>query len=244
MKLVRFMDPSGYERTGRLSNGAVETRSRTYSREAISLLPPCTPGKIICIGLNYEEHAEETDTEVPDRPKLFFKGPNTVRGPNVPLNLPFKKKRVDAEAELGVVIDNQAQSIPRGEAMKVVRGFTCFNDLSNRTDHRQEQNWIRGKAFDGAAPIGPVLTTPDEVPADASIENRVNGELRQSSSRDRMIFDIPELIEEITRYLTLEPGDVIATGTPRGVEPLEDGDTVEISVEGIGTLRNRIHFSE
>jgi 2-keto-4-pentenoate hydratase/2-oxohepta-3-ene-1,7-dioic acid hydratase in catechol pathway len=124
----------------------------------------------------------------------------------------------------------------------VVAGFTCVNDLSNRDDQLVEQNWVRGKAFDNAAPIGPVVATPEEVSRDASIECRVNGETRQSSSREEFIFTVRELIAEITTYMTLEPGDIISTGTPAGVGPLADGDTVEVEVEGVGTLRNEVHI--
>src|SRR5699024_511056 len=122
----------------------------------------------------------------------------------------------------------------------VVRGFTCVDDISNRDDQRAEQNWVRGKAFDDAAPMGPLLASPDEVPDDATIELRVNGERRQHSSREEFIFSIPELVAEITTYMTLEPGDVISTGTPAGVGPLADGDQVAVEIEGIGTLSHSV----
>jgi len=125
--------------------------------------------------------------------------------------------------------------------MDVVAGFTCMNDVSNRDDQDREQNWVRGKAFDGAAPLGPPDGDPDEVPADASVELRVNnGETKQSSDRSYLMFDVPTLIEEITTYLTLEPGDVISTGTPEGVGALSDGDTVEVEIEGVGTLEHDV----
>jgi 2-keto-4-pentenoate hydratase/2-oxohepta-3-ene-1,7-dioic acid hydratase in catechol pathway len=124
--------------------------------------------------------------------------------------------------------------------MDVVAGFTCMNDVSNRDDQNREQNWVRGKAFDNAAPLGPVVATPDEVPADAAVELRVDGETKQSGDRSQLMFDVPTLIEEITTYLTLEAGDVIATGTPDGVGPLSDGDTVAVSVEGVGTLEHDV----
>jgi 2-keto-4-pentenoate hydratase/2-oxohepta-3-ene-1,7-dioic acid hydratase in catechol pathway len=126
--------------------------------------------------------------------------------------------------------------------MDVVAGFTCVNDISNRDDQRKEQNWVRGKAFDNACPLGPVVATPEHVPADATIECRVDGETRQSASRDEMVFSIPELIAEVTHYMTLVPGDVIATGTPAGVGPLATGDAVEIEIEGVGTLRHGVRI--
>jgi len=138
------------------------------------------------------------------------------------------------------VIDEQCRNVAREDAMDVVRGYTCLNDVSNRDDQNREQNWVRGKAFDGAAPTGPVLATPEEVPEDAEIELRVNGEPRQSSTIDHLIFPVPELIAEITTYMTLEPGDVISTGTPEGVGPLSDGDEVAVEIEGIGTLEHAV----
>jgi 2-keto-4-pentenoate hydratase/2-oxohepta-3-ene-1,7-dioic acid hydratase in catechol pathway len=128
--------------------------------------------------------------------------------------------------------------------MDVVAGFTCVNDVSNRDDQRVETNWVRGKAFDGAAPMGPVVADVEDVPADARVRLRVNGETKQDSTRDQLIFDVPTVIEEVTTYLTLEPGDVISTGTPAGVGPLSDGDRVEVTVEGVGTLEHAVDAPE
>jgi 2-keto-4-pentenoate hydratase/2-oxohepta-3-ene-1,7-dioic acid hydratase in catechol pathway len=160
------------------------------------------------------------------------------------VTLPAGKERVDYEAELGVVIGEQCRHVPADEAMGVVAGFTCVNDISNRDDQEVEQNWIRGKAFDDSAPLGPVVATPDEVADDARISLRVNGETKQDSSRAEFIFSVPELIEEITAYMTLEPGDVVSTGTPEGVGPLADGDRVEVDVEGIPTLEHDVRTVE
>jgi 2-keto-4-pentenoate hydratase/2-oxohepta-3-ene-1,7-dioic acid hydratase in catechol pathway len=242
MKFIKFLDESGYSRTGTLHDEIIRTGSRRYDPDSVTVLPPVTPSKIVCVGLNYANHAEETDSPLPDRPKLFLKTPNTVTAHDRVINLPHSDHRYDPEAELGVVIDQQASEVPASDAFDYVRGYTCVNDLSNRTDQRVEQNWVRGKAFDNAAPVGPVLVDPESVPASASIQCRVNGDVRQSASRNDMIFSIPELVEEITQHLTLEPEDVIATGTPSGVAPLEENDTVEIEIEGIGTLRNTITF--
>jgi len=131
-----------------------------------------------------------------------LKPPNALAAHGDTVTLPAGKERIDHEAELGVVIGEQCRHVPEADAMDVVEGFTCVNDLSNRDDQRQEQNWIRGKAFDGAAPMGPVLATPDDVPADAAVRTRVNGETKQDGSREQLIFSIPELIAEITTYLT------------------------------------------
>ena len=240
MHRIRFRDPAGSVRIGEYHGDEVSFAGRRYDVEAVDVLPPSEPSKILCIGLNYAAHAAESGSEVPDRPLIFMKGPNALAGHGDSIPLLAGKDRIDYEAELGVVIGEQCRHVDREDAMDVVEGFTCINDVSNRDDQREEQNWIRGKAFDNAAPVGPVLATPDEVPEDAYVRSRVNGELRQDSTREDFIFDIPELIEEITTYLTLEPGDLIATGTPEGVGPLSPGDTVEVEVEGVGTLVNDV----
>ncbi|WP_255167087.1 fumarylacetoacetate hydrolase family protein [Natrononativus amylolyticus] len=244
MKYVRFRDPAGAVRRGELESGHVHFGNESYDLESdeIDVLPPSEPSKIVCIGRNYADHAAEMDSEVPDRPMLFLKPPNALAGHGDTVTVPAGKERIDYEAELGVVIGEQCRDVPEAEAMDVIEGFTCVNDLSNRDDQRQEQNWVRGKAFDGAAPVGPVLATPDEVPDDAAVRSWVNGEQRQDGSLEQLIFPIPELIAEITTYLTLEAGDVIATGTPEGVGKLADGDEIEVEVEGVGTLENTVRI--
>ncbi|EMA51464.1 fumarylacetoacetate hydrolase family protein [Halococcus thailandensis] len=252
MHRVRFRDPNGDVRTGswdaaenRITasagpGGRLSVSDDSYTPAEVDVLAPTDPSKIVCVGLNYRGHAEEQDKEIPDRPLLFLKGPNTVASHNQTVELLPDKERIDYEAELGVVIDTQCRNVAEADAMDVVRGFTCVDDISNRDDQRAEQNWVRGKAFDDAAPMGPLLASPDEVPDDATIELRVNGERRQHSSREEFIFSIPELVAEITTYMTLEPGDVISTGTPAGVGPLADGDQVAIEIEGIGTLSHSV----
>jgi 2-keto-4-pentenoate hydratase/2-oxohepta-3-ene-1,7-dioic acid hydratase in catechol pathway len=240
MHRVRFRDPAGSVRTGEWHGEEVSFAGRTYDVDEVDVLPPSEPTKILCIGLNYAAHAAESGSEIPDRPLVFMKGPNALAAHGDTVPLLAGKERIDYEAELGVVIGEQCRHVAAEDAMGVVEGFTCINDVSNRDDQREEQNWIRGKAFDNAAPVGPVLATPDEVPRDAYVRSRVNGDLRQDSTREDFIFTIPELIEEITTYITLEPGDLIATGTPEGVGQLSPGDTVEIEVEGVGTLVNDV----
>lgn len=241
MARVRFRDAAGRTRTGTVTDDdQIEAASRTYDWADIDILAPSEPSKIVCIGRNYAEHAAEMGNDLPDRPLLFLKGPNAVAGHGDEIPLPAGKERVDHEAELAVVIGKQARNVDESEAFDYVSGYTCFDDISNRDDQREEQNWIRGKAFDSAAPMGPVLADPADVPDDASIQLRVNGETKQDSSIEHLIFSIPELIAEITTYLTLEAGDVIATGTPEGVGPLADGDHVEVEIEGIGTLEHTV----
>jgi len=244
MRTVRFRDPAGSVRTGEWHGDGVSFGGETYDLDDVDVLPPSDPTKIVCVGRNYADHAAEMDNEIPDRPLLFLKPPNALSGHGDTVTLPAGKERIDHEAEIAVVIGEAARNVDAADAMDHVAGFTCLNDLSNRDDQRRETNWVRGKAFDNAAPTGPALATPDEVPADADIELRVNGETKQSSSRDHLAFSVPDLIEEITAYLTLEPGDVVATGTPGGVGPLEDGDTVEVELEGVGTLEHDVRIPE
>jgi 2-keto-4-pentenoate hydratase/2-oxohepta-3-ene-1,7-dioic acid hydratase in catechol pathway len=254
MKRVRFRDPTGAVRTGEWldddgevadattagTGGQVAFGDRTYAPEDVDLLAPCEPSKIVCVGRNYAAHAEEFDSEVPDRPLLFLKPPNAVAPPESEVDLLAGKERIDYEAELGVVIGEQCRHVDAADAMDVVAGYTCVVDVSNRDDQMEEQNWVRGKAFDASAPLGPVVASPEHVPADASVELRLNGEVKQSSTREKLFFSVPDLIAEITTYLTLEPGDVIATGTPEGVGPLSAGDDVAVEIEGVGTLRHGV----
>jgi len=239
MRRVRFMDPGGTIRTGSWIDDRIVFSDQAYDPDEVVILPPCEPTKVVCIGLNYEDHAAEAGMDVPDRPMLFLKGPNAIAGHRDVITLP-DKNRVDYEAEIGIVIQEQCRNVPESRAMDVVAGFTCVNDISNRDDQEVEQNWVRGKAFDNSAPIGPVIATPQKVPDDADVKLFVNGECRQKSQRSQFIFSVPELIQEITTYVTLEPGDVISTGTPAGIGPLEDGDKVEVEVEGVGTLQHSV----
>ena len=238
MARIRFRDPAGSVRIGELADGQIEAAGRTYDLRAVDVRSPTDPSKIVCVGRNYAEHADERDADVPDRPLLFLKPPNAVAGHGDEIPLPAGKERVDHEAELAVVIGEQARNVDAANAEAYIAGYTCFNDISNRDDQDREQNWVRGKAFDNSAPMGPVIAPPAAVPDDAVVELRVNGETRQSSTIEHLIFSVPELIEEITTYMTLEPGDVIATGTPAGVGPLSDGYEVAVEIEGIGTLEH------
>ncbi|MFB6183970.1 MAG: fumarylacetoacetate hydrolase family protein [Haloarculaceae archaeon] len=255
MKRVRFRDSAGNVRGGRWTTrdgeevitaasgpyGRITFDDESFSPDEVDVLAPCEPTKIICVGRNYADHAAERDESVPDRPLLFLKPPSTVATHGQRITLPAGKERIDYEAELGVVIGERCRNVDPNDVEDVIAGYTCLNDLSNRDDQEIEQNWVRGKAFDDACPLGPLLATPEHLPDDAAIEARVNGETRQSSSIDRMIFSVPDLVAEITSFMTLEPGDVIATGTPEGVGPLADDDEVEIEIEGVGTLCNTVH---
>jgi len=253
MHHVRFVDPAGAVRRGEWpdtdrdeisahpTHGArISLDDETYDPSEVEILPPCEPSKVVCVGRNYADHAAERDADVPDRPLLFLKPPSAIAAHDEHLPLLPGKERIDYEAEMGVVIGERARNVPADRAEEVVAGFTCVNDVSNRDDQDVEQNWVRGKAFDASCPIGPVVATPEEVPRDATVACRLNGRTVQEGTREQLVFTVRELVEEITAYMTLEPGDVIATGTPEGVGPLSDGDTVEVTVEGVGTLRNTV----
>lgn len=241
MRHARIRDPAGTVRTGVYHGDSVVAAGREYDLSAadVDLLAPCEPEKIVCVGRNYVAHAEERSETVPDRPLLFLKPPNCVASPGATVPLPAGKT-IEHEAELAVVIGREARNVAASDAADYVAGYTCLDDLSNRDDQDRETNWVRGKAFDGAAPLGPCVADPEHVPADAAVELRVNGDRRQSGSRDQFVFSVPALLAEVTSYLTLSPGDVISTGTPAGVAPVTDGDTVAVDVEGVGTLEHGV----
>jgi 2,4-didehydro-3-deoxy-L-rhamnonate hydrolase len=213
------------------------------------LAPVPRPRAIVCVGRNYVAHAHERGVEPPDEPILFPKFPTSVAAPGATVTVPPATVEPDYEAELGVVIGRLAKNVTAADALDHVAGYTCVNDLSARDLQRRGGQWTRGKAIDGFLPMGPVLATADEVgdPQALRIECRVNGETVQSSSTSLMIFPVAELIAFVTETLTLQPGDVVATGTPAGVgaamDPprfLCDGDVVEVEIERVGRLETRI----
>lgn len=245
MRRLRYQDPGGSVRTGELVERKIIFGEQQLDMNDVNVLAPSQPTKIVCVGLNYEDHISEGSyDEIPDIPMLFLKPPSALASHNDVIKLPTGRKRCDYELELGVIISRQCKNVKSADAMSVVEGFTCGNDLSNRDDQYMEMDrrWglFRGKAFDNSAPIGPVVADPEHVPLDATLELRVNGKTKQRSSRDKMIFTVPEIIEEVTKYMTLEPGDVILTGTPSNVGKLKSGDDIEIEIEGIGTLKHSV----
>jgi 2-keto-4-pentenoate hydratase/2-oxohepta-3-ene-1,7-dioic acid hydratase in catechol pathway len=208
------------------------------------------PSKILCIGLNYADHARESGMTPPDAPLLFAKYPNTLIGQDVPLRYdPATTAQLDYEAELAVVIGRRARNVGTDEALQHVFGYTCANDVSARDVQLGDGQWVRGKSFDGFCPLGPTVVTADELPdpQGLGISLRVNGEVLQDSTTKEMIFSVAEIISHLSTTMTLEPGDVILTGTPYGVGMgrtpqrwLADGDVVEVTIDGIGTLRTPI----
>ena len=205
----------------------------------VRILPPVSPSKIVCVGLNYKDHAGEVGKALPAEPLLFIKPSTAVIGPGEAIRLPPGVGRVDHEAELGVVIGRRAHRVPAARAWDYVFGLTCVNDVTARDLQKKESQYTRCKGFDTFAPIGPAIATGlDGAPR--SVEGWVNGERRQGSSTRHLIFPIEHLIEFITFVMTLEPGDIVSTGTPEGIGPIRHGDTVTIKVEGVGELTNPV----
>jgi 2-keto-4-pentenoate hydratase/2-oxohepta-3-ene-1,7-dioic acid hydratase in catechol pathway len=205
----------------------------------VSLLAPCRPTKILAVGLNYRTHAAEAGYDVPPEPLVFSKPPSSVIGPLEPIVYPILSQQVDYEGELAVVMGRRARNVPTEKAPDFILGYTCGNDVTARDLQRRDDQWTRAKGFDTFCPLGPYIVT-DLDPAHLAIRTRVNGAIRQSSSTADMVFSVAELIATISQVMTLEPGDVILTGTPSGVGPLQPGDVVEVEIEGIGTLRNPV----
>ena len=196
-----------------------------------------TPSKIVCVGRNYADHAKELGNEVPAEPILFLKPPSAVIGHGATIVLPPQSQRVEHESELAIVVGKEARKVSAARWRDYVQGFTCANDVTARDLQKKDVQFTRGKSFDTFCPLGPWIET-DLDPSALRVTARVNGAIRQDGNTRQMIFPPPVLLEFITSIMTLLPGDVILTGTPAGVGPLLAGDTVEVEIEGIGTLRN------
>lgn len=223
---------SGYAVGERLAGGL----------SGLTLLAPVRPSKMVCVGLNYRDHAAEMKKALPPEPLLFFKPSTAVLDPGAAITLPPGVGRVDHEAELAIVIGKRAHRVPRANAWDYVFGITCLNDVTARDVQNKETQYTRAKSFDRFAPIGPcILTGLDQSSrGPRGVEGWVNGERRQSSTTAQLIFPIDFLVEYVTFVMTLEPGDIISTGTPSGVGPLRAGDTVTVKVEGVGELTNPV----
>jgi 2-keto-4-pentenoate hydratase/2-oxohepta-3-ene-1,7-dioic acid hydratase in catechol pathway len=211
------------------------------------LMAPITrPSKIVALGLNYQAHAEETGNTAPEEPLFFAKAPSSIVGPGADIVYPSMVTRVDPEIELGVVIGRRAKDVPEDRAMDHVVGYTIVNDVTAREmqsrDIEEHKPWFRSKSFDTFTPLGPHLVLKDEIPDphDLRITLRVNGQMRQDALTAHCIFRVPEIIRYVSTFMTLEPGDLISTGTPDGIAPIERGDLVECTITGLGTLANRI----
>jgi 2-keto-4-pentenoate hydratase/2-oxohepta-3-ene-1,7-dioic acid hydratase in catechol pathway len=255
MKICRFKDPETQRaRFGMIEDGAVYALAGEMSEGNLSvvdaepvtrleearLLAPVEPSKVVCVGRNYREHAAELGNPMPAEPLLFLKAPSAIVGHGETIELPRQSERVEHEGELAAVIGRRCRSIGEDEdPLSYVLGYTCVNDVTARDLQRKDVQFTRAKSFDTFCPIGPYVVTGLD-PADLRVETRVNGDVRQSGRTSAMAFPVPFLIRYISEVMTLNPGDVISTGTPAGVGPLLDGDTVEVEVEGVGTLRNQV----
>jgi 2-keto-4-pentenoate hydratase/2-oxohepta-3-ene-1,7-dioic acid hydratase in catechol pathway len=236
----------------RLAGPPWESRSETGDRDPrsrVELLAPVQPTKIVCIGLNYRAHISESTTTVatedgvPQEPLMFLKPPSAVIGPGQAIHHPDGVTRMDPEGEMGVVIGLRARRVSAAAAMDYVLGITCANDVSARNFQRQDGQWTRAKGFDTFAPLGPWIAIGLD-PRGLRVECRVNGEVRQRGDTADLLFPVPFLIQHISHIMTLEPGDVILTGTPAGVAPIVAGDVVEVEVEGVGVLENRVEVAD
>jgi len=205
---------------------------------SVKLLAPVLPSKVVCIGKNYADHAAEMGGAAPASPVVFLKPSTSVIGPGDAIVLPRDSERVDHEAELAIVIGRLCREVPRERAHDVILGYTCGNDVTARDHQKQDGQWTRGKSHDTFCPLGPWVET--ELPTDVAVRCTVDGELRQDGRTSDLLHDVPAIIEWVTGFMTLLPGDVILTGTPAGVGPLTPGASVSVSIEGLGTLTNPV----
>ncbi len=219
---------------------SIETGEKGIPLAEIHLLPPVDPGKIVCIGRNYKKHAEERGSKLPREPLIFLKPPSAVIGPGQAIVYPEMAGRVDYEGELALVIKKPTRLLDENDDVwERILGYTCFNDVTARDLQDRDGQWTRAKSFDTFAAMGPCIAT-DLDPGRIRLKTFLNGKLRQSGNTSRFIFSIPVLIRYISQVMTLNPGDVISTGTPSGIGPVQPGDRVDVQIEGIGTLSNPV----
>src|SRR4030067_2093577 len=253
MKIVRYQEGSstqwGVIEEGMIREmdgdpfGQFHLSSRTIKMEEARLLSPCLPSKIVALGLNYRDHAEEVKMPIPEKPLLFMKPSTSVIGPGEAIVYPKMSRRLDYEAELAVVIGKKAKSVPEEKAGGYIFGYTCLNDVTARDLQPKDGQWTLSKGFDTFSPIGPLIVT-DIDPHHLDVSSYLNGERRQHSNTKNLIFGPRQLVSFISHVMTLLPGDVIATGTPSGIGPMAIGDKIDVVIEGIGTLSNHIAAEE
>ncbi len=232
------------------NNTPESERPMTYDKSKIELKAPIDcPGKIIALGLNYRDHIEETGKDVPEFPVIFAKFASSVIGPNQEIVIPSVSKKIDWEVELGIVIGKSCKNVSEADALDYVAGYTIINDVTARDLQKRDVQWLRAKSIDTFCPMGPCIVTKDELKdgSGLALSTKVNGELKQESNTSNLLFAVPQIIAYLSKSFTLDPGDVISTGTPSGVgfarsppEYLTSGDEVELFIEGIGTLRNTV----
>ena len=228
---ITELDGDGYT-----SLSAVRTVHRTAD---VRLLAPCLPTKVVAVGLNYRDHAQELGMPVPEDPVLFLKPPTSIIGPGDAILRPDMSGQVDYEAELGIVIRDRTSRIGADEVLRHILGYTCANDVTARDLQKRDGQWTRAKSFDTFCPVGPWIET-DLAPDDLLVESYLNGVRKQSSRTSQFLFRIDRLVSFISQVMTLAPGDLIITGTPAGIGPMQAGDEIEVRIEGIGSLRNRV----
>jgi len=249
MKIVRFT-ALGRNHYGILRGETVQLMSGgpfdgiklledTFKLSEVKLLAPCVPSKIAAIGINYRGHAAEFKHDLPATPLMFLKPATAVIGPLEDIVYPAISKQVDFEGEMGIVIGKKTRRVESSEAMDFVLGYTCFNDVTARDLQKLDGQWTRAKSFDTFAALGPWIETELD-PSNLKIETRLNGEVKQSGNTSDLIFPVARLVAAVSRVMTLLPGDVIASGTPEGVGPMQLGDRVEVRIEGIGALINHV----
>ncbi|MCX5874665.1 MAG: fumarylacetoacetate hydrolase family protein [Deltaproteobacteria bacterium] len=243
MKVVRFQNSqgmfSGVLEGDVIRPGGPNPTTREYGLSDVRLLAPCLPSKVVAVGLNYRDHAEELKMALPEEPLLFMKPSSSVIGPRDTIVMPPESARIDYEAELAIVIGQTAKRVSENDAKHFILGYTCLNDVTARDLQSKDGQWTRAKGFDTFCPIGPWIETEVD-PSDLKIELLLNGEVKQSSRTSNLIFSPYKLVEFITKVMTLYPGDVIATGTTSGIGPMFHGDTVEVRIAGIGSLINKV----
>lgn len=243
MRLARF-EADGEMYMGRLDGDVLryvggKKLPRDFSLHEVRLLSPSIPSKVVAVGLNYRDHAEELNMPLPEEPLLFMKPSSSVIGPGETILLPPQSQRIDFEAELAVVMGRTACNVPSRDAREYILGYTCLNDVTARDLQSKDGQWTRAKGFDTFCPLGPWIETEID-PSDLAIELYLNGERKQNSRTSNLIFDPCRLVEFVSAVMTLFPGDVIATGTSSGIGPMKSGDVVEVRIEGIGSLENRV----
>lgn len=211
----------------------------TVKAGEVKWLAPCEPSKVLCVGLNYKQHAAEVKLALPKEPLLFLKPSSAVIGPGETIRLASAARRIDYEAELGIVIGKELRNVDTAHALEYVWGYTCANDVSDRVLQQGDGQWCRAKGFDTYLPIGPCIDT-EVNPFDLAISLTQNGQVKQASRTSDMIFSAAEIVSFMSGIMTLYPGDLIITGTPSGIGPMADGDRIAITIEGIGTLENQV----
>ena len=258
MRIVRFTPPQGSKLGSDPHFGVMEDEKtiraiasdplyagifkedETFLLEDVRLLAPVIPrSKVVCVGKNYADHAAEMGGEVPEEPIIFIKPNTSVIGPNDVIQWPSSSERIDHEAELAVVISKICKEVPREKAKDVIFGYTVANDVTARDIQKKDGQWSRAKGFDTFCPIGPWIDT-EFIPGSQLVTANVDGVLKQSAPLSDMVFDVPFIIEFVTKVMTLLPGDVILTGTPSGIGPMNAGGEVEVAVEGLGSLKNKV----